>query len=318
MLRHVLLALTLALLSACQTDASRSATDAPTAATPAAKPVWLFTSFRGSGDGLHLAWSEDGLHWRDLDHVFLKPLVGSGLMRDPQIVHGPDGRYHMVWTSGWNDTGIGYASSPDLIHWSGQTYLPVMKGITGVDTAWAPELYYDDAAGDYIIYWSSRVKDPATGVQHFRAWYTTTRDFVHLSPPQILFDPGFDNIDTTLIQHDGHYTIVFKQADDQPGKVWGPIRSADAESPLGPYTLTPAPLVSGLRVEGPALLDLGDSTLMYADFYAEHHYGVFESSDWVHWADITSTAQIVDGQRHGSIIGVPPALLAQLKAAAAP
>src|SRR5215210_4656848 len=82
--------------------------------------AYLFTSFRGDGDGLHLAYSEDGRDWTDLNRVFLKPTVGSKLLRDPHILHGPDGLYHMVWTSGWTDTGIGYATSKDLVNWSEQ------------------------------------------------------------------------------------------------------------------------------------------------------------------------------------------------------
>lgn len=37
-------------------------------------------------------------------------------MRDPSICQGPDGIYHLVWTSSWTDRIIGYASSRDLIH----------------------------------------------------------------------------------------------------------------------------------------------------------------------------------------------------------
>ena len=82
--------------------------------------VYVFTSFRGDGDGLHLAWSKDGYQWSDLNRVFLKPTVGGKLMRDPHILLGPDGVYRMVWTTGWRDNGIGYASSTNLLDWQGQ------------------------------------------------------------------------------------------------------------------------------------------------------------------------------------------------------
>ena len=83
------------------------------------KTTYLFSYFKGNGeDGLHLAWSADGLKWESLknDQSFLQPVVGiSKLMRDPCIIQGPDGLFHMVWTSGWTERGIGYASSRDLI-----------------------------------------------------------------------------------------------------------------------------------------------------------------------------------------------------------
>ena len=66
--------------------------------------VYLFSYFKGNGeDGLHLAWSRDGFQWKALnqDRSFLKPEIDSKLMRDPCICRGPDGQFHMAWTTGW-------------------------------------------------------------------------------------------------------------------------------------------------------------------------------------------------------------------------
>src|SRR5258708_27752430 len=35
--------------------------------------------------------------------------------------------FHMVWTTGWWDQGIGIAHSKNLVEWSEQEFLPVMK-----------------------------------------------------------------------------------------------------------------------------------------------------------------------------------------------
>ena len=98
--------------------------------------AYLFSSFRGDGeDGLHLAWSGDGLTWTALkgDQSFLLPDVGGKLMRDPCIIRGPDGVYHMVWTTGWWENNIGIAHSRDLIHWSAQQEVPdCCSGITRI------------------------------------------------------------------------------------------------------------------------------------------------------------------------------------------
>src|SRR5690606_1638553 len=106
--------------------------------------VFMFSYFKGNGDdGLHLAYSHDGFHWHALrnDSSFLKPTAGQDkLMRDPCIVQGPDGMFHMVWTVSWNEKGIGYAYSHDLINWSTQQYLPVMEHESGARNCWAPEL----------------------------------------------------------------------------------------------------------------------------------------------------------------------------------
>src|SRR3954471_2704908 len=72
---------------------------------PIPDKCYLFSSFRGNGeDGLHLAWSADGLTWNALnnDKTFLRPQVGKEkLMRDPCFLQGPDGTFHLVWTESW-------------------------------------------------------------------------------------------------------------------------------------------------------------------------------------------------------------------------
>lgn len=273
--------------------------------------AYLFTSFRGNGDGLHLAYSEDAREWTDLHRVFLVPVVGSKLLRDPDILRGPDGLWHMVWTSGWHDTGIGYANSKDLVEWSGQKYVPLMANVPGTETCWAPELFYDDESLSYIIMWSSNV--PVDGEAKHRAYYTLTKDFEAFTEPKILFDPGFNNIDTTMLRVGDKYAIVFKETDDQEKGIWGSIYAAIADSPLGSYELLPDLPVEKQRAEGPALVTVDGMTLLYVDFYAEHRYGVFETSDWKTWQDITMTTSVIPGQRHGSIFAIPPSLLADLR-----
>ena len=92
--------------------------------------VFMFSYFNNNGkDGLHLAYSNDGLNWTALnnDRTFLIPVLSKdSLMRDPCIIRGSDGLFHMVWTVSWKEKGIGYASSKALIHWSEQKFIPVM------------------------------------------------------------------------------------------------------------------------------------------------------------------------------------------------
>ena len=283
--------------------------------------AYLFSSFRGDGDGLHLAYSYDARDWTDLGRTFLRPDVGSKLFRDAQILPGADGLYHMVWTTGWHDLGIGYASSKDLVHWSQQKYLPLMEKVAGTQMCWAPELFYDEAGRQYIIYWSSAVPMAGFEKPQYRVYYVLTKDFATFTEPKILFDPGFDNIDTTMLKAGGKYVIIFKETDDQPAGKWGSVHAAMADQPLGPYTLSSHPPILKQRAEGPATVTIGDKTLLYVDFYANNHYGLFETTDWQTWKDVTATANFVQGQRHGSIFAVSTNLvrsLCQLTAAAAP
>jgi hypothetical protein len=123
--------------------------------------VYLFSYFIGNGaDGLHLAYSLDGMKWEPLNQgkPFLIPTVGKDrLMRDPSICQGPDGTFHLVWTTGWWDKIIGYSSSKDLVHWTEQKAIPVMVDEADAKNAWAPELFYDKATKEYYIIWATTI-----------------------------------------------------------------------------------------------------------------------------------------------------------------
>ena len=95
---------------------------------------YVFCYFvRNGEDGLHLACSLNGYRWNPIYHSrsFLKSEVATpSLMRDPCLLRGPDGTFHLVWTASWTGNFIGYASSRDLIHWSNQRALPRFRART--------------------------------------------------------------------------------------------------------------------------------------------------------------------------------------------
>ena len=154
------------------------------------KEVYMFSSFHEPATaGLRMLYSADGYKWKDLDTVLIRPDVGSKVMRDPSIVRGPDGTFHLVWTSGWNtDKGFGYASSMDLVHWSQQQFIPVMEHESETVNVWAPELFYDDVGKQFIIIWASTIpfrfpKGQEEERNNHRMYYTVTKDFKTFSPP---------------------------------------------------------------------------------------------------------------------------------------
>ena len=208
-----------------------------------AEEYFLFTSFRGKGeDGLYLALSTNGYHWQALNHghSLLKPEVGAHrIMRDPCLAEGPDGTFHLVWTSGWTaDKGkvIGYAHSKDLVTWSEQRAIPVMENEPNTRNIWAPEIFYDKAKARWLVFWSSSIpgKFPETdgtgddGYNH-RFYYTTTTDFQTLTESRLLYDPGFNAIDATLFRADDKYYLLFK--DERKTPVKKNLRYATADRP---------------------------------------------------------------------------------------
>ena len=127
------------------------------------KDAYLYSYFINNGaDGLHLAYSLDGYNWKSLKNnkSFLTPTIGNDkLMRDPCIIYGPDKKFHMVYTVSWRERSIGYASSPDLINWSKQLEIPVMKHEENALNCWAPEIFYDSNSKNYVILWSTTIPE---------------------------------------------------------------------------------------------------------------------------------------------------------------
>lgn len=282
---------------------------------------YLFAYFEGNGeDGLHLAHSTGGLTWAALrgDSSFLTPAVGTErLMRDPSILRGPDGLFHMVWTSGWNEKGIGYASSPDLVHWSPQRFLPVMEHEPATRNSWAPELFYDDATGEYLIFWASTIpgRYPATDGQgasatspgyNHRIYYVATRDFESFTPTRLLYEPGFSAIDATIYRDGDRYVMFVKDETGPPFPAQKNLHVATAEHATGPWS-APSPAITGKEwVEGPTALRIDGRWHLYYDRYTEHRDGLIVSEDLVHWTDWTDRLRVPSGIRHGTAFPVDP------------
>ncbi|AVR45600.1 beta-galactosidase [Christiangramia fulva] len=275
--------------------------------------VCLFSYFKGNGeDGLHLAYSKNGLEWKHMnnDRSYLKPELGKErLMRDPCIIRGKDGNYHMVWTVGWTAKGIGYATSKDLIHWSEQKFIPVMEKEKNARNCWAPEINYDAKNDRYIIYWATTIdgKFPETqnstdnGYNH-RMYYTATKDFQEFTPAKLLFDPGFNIIDATIKESGNTFYMFLKDETRNPPKK--NIKIATSKNITGPYTNISEPITGKYWAEGPTVIKIGDYWYVYFDKYIEKKYGAIRSKNLKDWEDVTGLVSFPNGARHGTVFKV--------------
>ena len=284
---------------------------------------YLFTSFRDNGqDGLHLALSRDGYTWTALnnDKSFLQSTVGAKIMRDPSIAQGPDGTFHLVWTSGWTSKEskqFGYASSKDLINWSEQKGVPVMQNEPKTRNIWAPELFYDKKEELWYIFWSSTVTDKFPGESNIsednynhRAFYVTTKDFKTFSESKLFWDPGFNVIDSTMVMDGDRYIIVCK--DERLDPVKKNLRMATGKTPTGPFINVSAPFTISW-VEGPSLLKIGDTWFCYFDHYANpHYYGAVQTKDFKTWTDCSKEMSFPKDHRHGTVIEITEDLAKKL------
>ncbi|HEX9564605.1 MAG TPA: glycoside hydrolase family 43 protein [Gemmatimonadaceae bacterium] len=310
----------------------------PPAAIATSEPDALLFSYftRNGDDGLHLAYSPDGTNWLPLNggRALVRPAVmGDGvgwqqwntraaLMRDPSILRGPDGVFHMVWTIAWTDNGIGIAHSRDLINWSAQERIPVMDHEPDALNAWAPELFYDTASRQYMIVWATSIpgRFPATdsmaqrtsrGRADHRLYYVTTRDFKTYSPAALLYDGGFAAIDGTIARVGNGYVMVLKDETFFPER--RNLRVAFAQSAAGPWGPS-SPSFTDLHTEGPSILRAGDWWYVYYDEYTRGHYGAVRTRDFVTFEPYRDSLHTPRGMRHGSAFLAPAWVLRGLQA----
>jgi len=287
---------------------------------------YLFSYFVGEKDGLHLAWSKDGLKWQafmdgNAEKIFLKPNAGRDkLMRDPSILLGPDNVFRLVWTDSWHDQTIGYASSKDLLTWSDQQTLPGMKAEPTSRNTWAPEVQYDAVSKQYLIFWSSTIPGRFPETEHtaeddlnHRIYLTTTTDFVTYTPTVLWFDQKFCAIDATLIPFQNKFYMIFKNETLKPEAAKN-LWLATSDSLMGPYTDISGPIATQPPhwIEGPTAIQIGDKVIIYYDCYRDRHFGACESTDMQSWTDITPQLSLPKGIRHGTVIAVPGAVIARL------
>ncbi len=291
------------------------------------KGPFIFSYFLGNGDGLHLASSPDGFKFTPLnnDKPLITPTIGGKLMRDPCMRQDNDGTWRLVWTTGWYDQGFGVSSSKDLIHWSDQINVPAMKFEPTAKNIWAPELFFDDIKGEWLIFWASTIPgkfketEVAGGdnssdgvILNHRMYYVTTRDFKTFSDTKLFYDPGFNCIDATIAKAgDKHYVMVIKDETKAPVPKKN-LRVATAENPQGPWSKASDP-ISIDWVEGPTIARVGDGWNIYYDIYREKKYGAVRTTDWKTFKVVSDDLSFPKGARHGTVAPITEQQLATLK-----
>jgi hypothetical protein len=293
---------------------------------------YLFTSFRKNGQtGVHLALSQDGRKWTALnqDRPWLKPEHEGMLMRDPFLAQGPDGTYHMLWTWGWTrkEAGgalkIGYSSTRDLLTWTPQSEIRIFDNEPAARNAWAPEAAWDQERKQWVVFWSSTIpgrfpdsKGTGDSGYNHRVYAMTTRDWKTFTEPKLWFDPGFNCIDSTVVQEGKRVIMIFK--DERKNPLQKRLRLAFADSPAGPWRDVTEPFTRDW-VEGPSAVRIGSEWWIYFDHYAKpQHYSAVRTRDWKNFEDVTGQLSFPADHRHGTVIRIPEALAKKLQSADRP
>lgn len=109
--------------------------------------------------------------------------------------------------------------SDDLVNWSKQSHVKVSSDYAG--NTWAPEAYYDEEIGKYVVYWASNLYDNTDEnsrkqLTYNRMVYVTTDDFVNFSDPKVWIDvdrrggAGSGSIDVTVQKVGDTYYRIYK------------------------------------------------------------------------------------------------------------
>jgi hypothetical protein len=201
-----------------------------------------------------------------------------------------------------------------LINWSQQKYIPVMEHEPKARNCWAPEVFYDDATKQYLIFWATTIpgRFPMTekagddGLNH-RMYYVTTKDFETFSNTKLFYDRGFNVIDSTIVKNGDKYVMFLKDETRQPPQK--NIRMAFSDKAGGPYTKASKPITGDYWAEGPTAIRIGGNWIVYFDKYTKHCYGAVSSKDMEHWQDISAKVSFPKGFRHGTVVKVDKDIL---------
>ena len=94
---------------------------------------------------------------------------------------------------------------------------------------WAPEIFYDDATGEYLLHWGSTVR--ADGYEHMSIFASRTKDFVSFTKPEVFFTKKNDILDSHIVKTGDTYHLFYKNSNDPPGNM-----HETAPSLFGPFT----------------------------------------------------------------------------------
>jgi hypothetical protein len=218
---------------------------------------YLFTYFTGegtaNGEQVYFALSQGNnpLSWQVLNGgaPVLTSTLGTTGVRDPFIIRSPDGgRFYLIATDlkifgngDWDGAqrhgsrSILVWESVDLVTWTNQRLVQVAPPAAG--NTWAPEAFYDESIGAYVVFWASKLyaaDDPNhTGNTYHRMMYATTQDFRTFSAPQVWVDRGYSVIDSTVIRNgDTYYRFTKDERSNSPGAPCGKFILAETSTQL--------------------------------------------------------------------------------------
>ncbi|MFE2754555.1 immunoglobulin-like domain-containing protein [Actinosynnema sp. NPDC059335] len=308
---------------------------------------YLFGYFTGegsaTGEQVYFAASRgnDALKWDELNQG--RPVLTSSLgdkgVRDPFVIRSPEGdKFYLIATDlkihgngNWDlvqRKGSRYIEvweSTDLVNWGQQRHVLVSPETAG--NTWAPEAYYDESIGAYVVFWASKLyaeDDPEhTGNTYNKMLYATTRDFRTFSEPQVWVDPGYSVIDSTVIKHgDEYYRFTKDERNNTSSTPCSKFILAEKSTRLRDtsYDFVADCIGKGSinQGEGPTVFksNTEDRWYLFIDEFGGRGYVPFETTDLAsgEWT-LATGYELPSRPRHGTVLPVTKAELERVRAA---
>ncbi|MBY0203238.1 family 43 glycosylhydrolase [Paenibacillus cucumis (ex Kampfer et al. 2016)] len=232
---------------------------------------YLFVHFIGEqpdGEQVYFSYSEDGLHWKDLNGG--KPVLRSNLgeqgVRDPFLIRSAkENKFYLIATDLRIASGKGWGvavneGSRDIVVWESSNLMDwsspwtVTLGTPGAGCVWAPEAVYDETADEFLVFWASATQDADESERKQKIYSARTKNFRTFTPSVKYIERENHIIDTTILASSGSYYRYSKDETTKNIRVEkGNSLDKDAFTPLH------APVLEALMgVEGPQIFKFND------------------------------------------------------------
>ncbi|KAK6860827.1 hypothetical protein PG995_004463 [Apiospora arundinis] len=305
--------------------------------------AYFFAYFTGNsieGEKIHFAASNgnNALDWQELNggKPVLTSTMGTKGLRDPFVMRSVDGgTFWLIATdlsigsgTSWGDavrTGSRFLEiweSNDLVTWSAQRHVEVSPPTAGM--TWAPEAYYDEEIGQYVVFWASALypeNDPnhtSNDKTYHRMMYATTSDFKTFSEAKVWQDAGTSRIDSTVLKAGNTYYRFTKDEGSATGCTDIIQERSNTLLAALPQWSTVASCIgrnAGLAaVEGPTAFQSnpkdvnGQKYYLFVDEYGSGKYIPLETDDIAkpNWK-ISKSSKLPASPRHGTVMPITAA-----------
>lgn len=305
-------------------------------ANAATKNHYLFAYFTGNssaGQTVHLAVSEDGLHYTALrnNEPVIIPSKGTGAVRDPYLWFdnsNNEGYYYLIGTdmdssAGWSDCCNGFIiwRSKDLIHWTDETFISaydilhkIDPNITNVKKAWAPQIMHD--GNSYIVYFSLETN---LSNEKLSIVYLKTDDLLNqenYGDFGTIYAPADTSVnDAEIVKYNNEWYLFYKREGVSPERIF--MRKASSYTGFANSSVNLDVFSSKQEaLEGSNGFFKPDGTfILYADAYWHDnnpdvpYFYVATTKDFNSWNIQDESAHNINSlsPRHGSVVPITKA-----------